>query len=192
MNSTRNFPRTTSTPRQRSQGQIDFLTDLLTQIAEYDVERGRQLWFELRAQDQAGQLTAAKASDTISALKDERNEHRLGQQVDPREDRAPRPKLPEVPDGRYAVDNKDGETAFYRVRVSKTGYVTVVVMASDEERELPFVVARSVLRKIESDGVLEATARYGKEIGECGLCGRTLTDEVSRAAGIGPVCASRM
>ncbi|MES2342166.1 MAG: DUF6011 domain-containing protein [Pseudomonadota bacterium] len=28
-------------------------------------------------------------------------------------------------------------------------------------------------------------------MGECGRCGRTLTDEASRAAGIGPVCASK-
>jgi uncharacterized protein DUF6011 len=33
--------------------------------------------------------------------------------------------------------------------------------------------------------------RYGQELGECGHCGRTLTDEASRAAGIGPVCASK-
>lgn len=33
---------------------------------------------------------------------------------------------------------------------------------------------------------------YGKELGVCGVCGRTLTDEDSRARGIGPVCAERL
>jgi hypothetical protein len=33
--------------------------------------------------------------------------------------------------------------------------------------------------------------RYGMLIGKCGVCGRTLTDEESRANGIGPVCAER-
>jgi hypothetical protein len=37
----------------------------------------------------------------------------------------------------------------------------------------------------------EAQALFGQEIGRCYVCGRTLTDEASRAAGIGPVCASR-
>jgi len=32
---------------------------------------------------------------------------------------------------------------------------------------------------------------YGTELGECGVCGRTLTDEKSRAYGIGPVCRER-
>lgn len=33
---------------------------------------------------------------------------------------------------------------------------------------------------------------YGREIGICGVCGRTLTDESSRAIGIGPVCRERL
>lgn len=33
--------------------------------------------------------------------------------------------------------------------------------------------------------------KYGKDIGECSCCGATLTDPVSKAAGIGPICASK-
>jgi Family of unknown function (DUF6011) len=36
-----------------------------------------------------------------------------------------------------------------------------------------------------------AMLRYGREIGRCGHCNRTLTDESSRQAGIGPVCAAK-
>ena len=36
-----------------------------------------------------------------------------------------------------------------------------------------------------------AVRRYGHETGICSCCGRTLTDPVSIAAGIGPICASR-
>lgn len=184
--------RTATQPlRPRTENQLDFLVDLVKQIGAYDVERGRELWFELRRQDESGQLTFAQASDTIAALETERTERRRSQQAEFRQDRALRLKLPDVPDGRYAVDNKDGATAFYRVRVSKSGYVTVSVMASDEEHELPFAVARSVLQKIEADGVREAMARYGLEIGECGACGRALTDAESRAIGIGPVCRNK-
>lgn len=36
-----------------------------------------------------------------------------------------------------------------------------------------------------------ARERFGQEIGRCGCCGRSLTDETSRARGIGPDCASK-
>jgi len=188
MNSTRNFPRTASTPRQRTENQLTFLVDLVTQIGAYDAERGRELWFELRDQDQAGLLTFTQASDTISALKDERNGNRLAQHVDPTQDRAPRP---EVPEGRYAVLTDDGHLAFYRVRVADTGFISVELQVSDEHQPLAWKTAVAVLRKIEVDPKA-AAIRYGQELGVCGVCGRTLTDEASRAAGIGPVCSSRL
>lgn len=37
-----------------------------------------------------------------------------------------------------------------------------------------------------------ALTRYGLELGACGMCGRTLTDEESRQRGIGPVCADKL
>lgn len=48
----------------------------------------------------------------------------------------------------------------------------------------------AVGRKIAADPK-SAMLRYGQELGECGHCGRTLTNDESRAAGIGPVCARR-
>lgn len=38
----------------------------------------------------------------------------------------------------------------------------------------------------------EAAQRYGRETGNCSCCGRLLTDPVSVAQGIGPICAGRM
>lgn len=37
-----------------------------------------------------------------------------------------------------------------------------------------------------------AFALYGAEIGRCGVCGRTLTDETSRELGIGPICRGKL
>lgn len=37
----------------------------------------------------------------------------------------------------------------------------------------------------------EAMLTYGREIGRCGHCGTTLTNEASRLAGIGPICAQK-
>jgi hypothetical protein len=39
--------------------------------------------------------------------------------------------------------------------------------------------------------VRDAHILYGQEIGSCGLCGRSLTDEASRARGLGSDCASK-
>ncbi len=38
----------------------------------------------------------------------------------------------------------------------------------------------------------DALARFGQELGKCGKCGRDLTDEESRAIGIGPVCREQL
>ena len=46
-----------------------------------------------------------------------------------------------------------------------------------------------ILGEIANDS--NALARYGQELGYCGICGRELTDEESRAIGIGPVCRGK-
>lgn len=46
----------------------------------------------------------------------------------------------------------------------------------------------AIAKKIIAAGPKEAMLRFGREIGSCGHCGRTLTNDESRAYGIGPVC----
>jgi uncharacterized protein DUF6011 len=100
---------------------------------------------------------------------------------------------PEVPAGRYAVEH-EGTLKFYRVdRPTEgrwAGYTFVKVQASDDLYPVRGRAAASVLTAIAADP-REAMLRYGREIGSCGHCGRTLTDDASRAAGIGPVCATK-
>lgn len=93
-----------------------------------------------------------------------------------------------IPNGRYAIENADGELRFYHIRTSKAGRQYVCVMASDNEIYLKN--GRSIIAEIAKDAE-SAMLRYGREIGACGHCGRTLTDESSREAGIGPICASK-
>ena len=108
-------------------------------------------------------------------------------------------ELAEVPAGRYAVETEDGATnelAFYKVdRPTEgrwAGYVFVKLMISDGEQRLSRAASQAVLAKIAAVGPEAASARYGHEIGECGVCGRTLTNDESRARGIGPVCVEKM
>lgn len=104
------------------------------------------------------------------------------------------PADPEVPAGRYAIV-VDGVTKFYRVTVGRAGSKWagrrfVEAQASDEMHPVRNPTARTaILKAIEADEMSER--RYGIELGVCGRCGRTLTDEESRAYGIGPVCRGK-
>lgn len=103
---------------------------------------------------------------------------------------------PDVPAGRYAVLNDEGVLRFYTVdRPTEgrwAGYVFVSVWASDERHPVKGYAARNaILNKIKEAGVQEAAERFGREIGQCSICGRTLTDETSRSIGIGPVCREK-
>jgi len=48
----------------------------------------------------------------------------------------------------------------------------------------------SVAEKIIRTGPKDALLRFGQELGHCGHCGRELTNDESRAFGIGPTCRS--
>lgn len=48
-----------------------------------------------------------------------------------------------------------------------------------------------IAKRINEAGPYEAMIRYGQEIGSCGHCGRELTNQESRAAGIGPICRNK-
>lgn len=101
-----------------------------------------------------------------------------------------------VPAGRYAVTGSDGHTVFVRVdRPTEgqwAGRIFVKIQAGDDLHKTGRQVADALLAKIAADGVEAAMLRYGRELGSCGHCGRTLTNEESRSAGIGPKCRSNM
>lgn len=118
-------------------------------------------------------------------------------------DRAPAPepeKVPDVPAGRYAIlapDRTGSEVLkFFRIDIPTEGrwkgYVFVKEQASDDLYPVRDKDRRNaILRKIAEDP-RKAMLEYGRKIGKCGHCGRTLTDEESRAYGIGPVCRNKM
>lgn len=108
------------------------------------------------------------------------------------------PRADIVPAGRYAIDTNDGahnDIAFYRVdRPDEgrwAGYVFVKLLVGGDEQRVPFAMTRGVLLRIAEVGAEAASLRYGREIGECGVCGITLTNDESRARGIGPICAAK-
>lgn len=106
---------------------------------------------------------------------------------------------PDVPEGRYALAEASNHVTikFYKVdRPTEgrwAGYTFLSAGAGGPHGDPDWhpikapAVKRAILERIEQDPA-GAAKLYGTELGHCGVCGRTLTDETSRAYGIGPVC----
>lgn len=111
--------------------------------------------------------------------------------------------LADVADGYYALRSTGhNDLVFYRVATNKgfhnpakkgQRYVQLVVGGHPNET-LTGKRAGEAANRLASLSPLEqveAMSLYGREIGSCGRCGRHLTDEASRARGLGPECASK-
>ena len=106
--------------------------------------------------------------------------------------------LPDVPEGHYAIDSLTGaqDLDFFRVdrpaEGQSAGRVFVKrVIGGRPDTAVRGKTARQALDAILAAGPQEASQRYGQELGQCGACNRHLTDEISRARGIGPECWKR-
>ncbi len=103
-----------------------------------------------------------------------------------------------VPVGRYALQNQGGganSIQFYHVeRPDKgrwAGKTFVKQQLGPAVERLPMAQQRAALLRISADPV-GASQLYGRKLGVCGVCGLALTNEDSRAYGIGPVCRKNM
>jgi hypothetical protein len=174
----------------RSTAQAEYMEALHTQLLELDAEIGRQAVDYTVSMTVRGRWTPGRqgnASDWISRMIARRDLLKATT-------KNPAPNTTsavEVADGRYAVE-EGGTLKFFRVKNGrKAGFVFLDVQASDDWHAIRNVTRiREILALIAVDAKA-AMVRYGRDLGECGHCGRTLTDAASRAAGIGPVCASR-
>lgn len=131
----------------------------------------------------SGKMDKRTASDAIDMLK------RMPRQRSTAE--APATETPTVPAGYYALPSTgDNDLVFYRVtHNAKWGVSVQQIVGGHADR---FVARRNVpgiVERIAAD-VTGAGKRYADEIGCCYRCNRTLTDDESRARGIGPVCAT--
>jgi hypothetical protein len=101
-----------------------------------------------------------------------------------------------MPEGHYAIDGRDGRaTDFYRVdrpggKWEGWTFVKMVVGGKPDTKIKDRNLLLQILEAIESDPA-RAAQRYGVELGRCSECNIHLTDEVSRALGIGPTCREK-
>ena len=112
-------------------------------------------------------------------------------------------KFASIPDGRYALTFSNKVTRFLKVEQGKgkwagATFVTLLVangghgVASLAEYKISAYEKRQAVLALILANPEGASKKFGEHIGACGVCGRILTDEASRAAGIGPVCAGKM
>ncbi len=106
--------------------------------------------------------------------------------------------------GGYALESQEGGIAFYLIQCPTkdkwAGWTFVRLQVGPESSRLGSVDpdgrvrgasnVRSILERIITDPK-EAMARYGRELGFCGMCGLALTNDESRALGVGPICAGK-
>jgi len=161
--------------------QLSFINSLLAEREIGDDHAAR-----LRRMIENGELSKRVASDGIEWLKRQPAKNVTTTTV--------QTPTADVPAGRYAIEI-DGTVKFYRVDKPTegrwAGRTFVSVQASDDFHPVRGAAANPILRAIAVDPKA-ATIRYGHALGVCGQCGRTLTNEESIAAGIGPICAGRL
>lgn len=81
-------------------------------------------------------------------------------------------------------------TLYVTDKAQDGAYVGKIVAGKFEARREAAPDTLSLLCSIAADP-MKAAIEYGRSTGECGCCGRELTDPASVAAGIGPICATK-
>lgn len=165
-----------------SAAQVALISKLVLEINALDRELGEKAASYTAAMDREGAWTRENTTRWIGNLIKKSRELSSAKTT-----AAP----VEVADGRYAVE-EEGVLRFFKVKNgNRPGFVFLDIQASDDWHAIRNVTRiRQVVALIAQDPKA-AMIRYGQELGECGHCGRTLTDEASRTAGIGPICASK-
>lgn len=123
-------------------------------------------------------------------------------------ERYSRTPMPEVPEGLYATPSLTGnnDLDFWRVKPGRNPGIVFVnrVIGGHQDTEIPYdskakiktervakATQRTALEAIVKFGIEKSNELAGMELKFCRRCGIHLTDEVSRALGIGPVCGDR-
>jgi hypothetical protein len=204
-----------------SERQLAYIGDLLAkrQLSDKQLANFGTRYGQLAA---AGELTKAKASEIITWLQarprkpaqapaqaqaptqaqdDPRVEYRTVT-TDKGERQVGQVVLPDgtkVLAGSYGLatpeDQFTNDTSFFKLWI-KDGYGKgwgVQLYTSDDTTRVRLAVRTqiAVIRRIAEDPT-GAASMFGHEFGRCGVCGRGLTNDDSRARGIGPVCAGNL
>jgi hypothetical protein len=165
--------------------QVNYLNDLRAKKDLSSLSRDQVQWL---AEVDFSRIPKSRASDVIEKLK-----YLPRRQNQPQSTKVV--NWANIPAGRYAVENNEGELRFYQVWRPRgedhDKVVKLYVLHGPDSSPVQRNAYNSILGKIGMD-VRAAAIRFGMEIGSCSNCGRRLTNRISRELGIGPVCGGRM
>jgi len=175
-------PPITGTPDAPTEKQINFYKSLVMGKDLIDTQR-YQLMTNL------SKLTRKTISDTISWLVGipwKKKEVVVNTPV------APQIRTVTLNPGRYAINHPSGELRFYQIDRPVQGRWAGVVFLSQLSGENHIAIRdrteKDFIFSLIAMNPTESLKLYGQKIGRCGHCKKTLTDQVSRDFGIGPVC----
>jgi hypothetical protein len=97
----------------------------------------------------------------------------------------------------FVTDPEDSKEKFFRVTHGREGtrwegYTFLHAQSSDDFYPVQNKEYRERMLALIVEDPITAMNEYGIRIGNCGVCGRTLTDRDSRLRGIGPICAAKL
>jgi hypothetical protein len=185
----------TAVPNAATHKQIMYIVSLAT-------KRGYDVRAMVAETDESGEIvlnesgecmpkiTKKAASASIEKLRDPRSV------IDAPKIEKPAATKVELEDGMYRVALDDShEMKIYKVQhaVHGSGRQYAKVLVQYDDGSWGFEIARGVIFKLrpEHKMSLEDAKKFGALYGTCCVCGRTLTNEESIEAGIGPICASK-
>lgn len=182
------------TPQPATQKQKDYLNKLLAARPGFrDIEN---LWPH-RVETFSKEMASAKIQETLEVAAEVIESHWSASSD-------LTSLLEGVDDGYFALPSKSGTNDLDFIRISSNqgranaankgkrrvnrflgGHGNIDIRIAEQIEFAKIVVALSIKER------REANALFGREIGRCGCCGKSLTDEISRAEGLGPICRGR-
>ncbi len=174
----------------RTENQVRFMNDLIGRLTKLDPSTGETAREYTEMITRKGGWTPGRngnASAWIGRMIAKEAELKANRPAP-----ATPPAVTDVAPGRYAVE-EDGTLKFFHLRYGKAGtrwagYTFLDIQASSDHYPVKDRVRKARILALIAEDTEMAARRYGIEIGVCGRCGRVLTNEESRAYGMGLIC----
>lgn len=170
----------TSTTLPATERQMAFIADLYRTIDSDNAPEA------ILAIEQGDPLSKADASKVIERLIAQRGKIRQTANIE-RQQGEQKTAPTDLSEGFYRSGNGD----IYQVVQARHGSHLLAKILDQETGKFEYAGAAKRFVKADQRLTLEQAQEYGKQTGRCLVCSRVLTNKVSVAEGIGPVCRGR-
>lgn len=179
-------------PDLRTEGQVKYMEDLITNLTALDAELGRQAREYTDGMTERGLWTPGRDGNASRWI------DRLIAKLDQVRATQPRASSPteEIPAGRYAITD-DGEIKCYEISYGReggrwAGFLFLNRISSDDRYRVNRGAKARILAEISKD-VTASEILAGITLRQCRKCGRTLSDTKNPyfEVALGPECGAK-